>query len=234
MKIRCLIVDDEPLAIEVIVSYLDKFNEVEIVESCRNAVHAMEILKRGKIDLMFLDIQMPLLKGTDFLRSLTRPPKVILTTAFREFALEGYELNVLDYLLKPISFERFVQAMDKYFQMEDLKPSVSPVFHENNELNYINVKSDRKIVRLQVDSIIYLECKKDYVQIMTTGEKLLTNVPIYKLEEQLPAGSFLRIHRSFIVSTKYITAFNSEIIEIGEKQLPIGRYYKKRVLEQLN
>ncbi|MCK5147886.1 response regulator transcription factor [bacterium] len=235
MKTRCMIVDDEPLAIEVIKSYLKRFNDVQIVATCNDAIYALEVLKNERIDLLFLDIQLPYIKGTAFLRSLTNPPKVILITAFRDYAVEGFDLNVLDYLLKPISFERFIKAMDKYFQrsnntMDNMIIS-NPAKIRSRE--FINIKSDRKMVHLVLDDIVYIEGMKDYINIVTLNKPVITDMPLQQLEEMLPPELFLRIHRSYIIAIDKIYAFTSEIVEIMNKQLPIGRHYKKTVLERI-
>ncbi|MBN2416282.1 response regulator [bacterium] len=235
MRIRCLIVDDEPLATDVIRSYLERFEEAEVTAVCNEAVTAMEILGKQKIDLLFLDIQMPLIKGTDFLRSLRHPPAVIFTTAYRDYALEGFDLDAVDYLLKPISFERFLQAMHKFFDRyrgeSPRSPAVSPSRPADGE--YLNVRSDRRTVRLPLADILYIEGMKDYVKVVTAADEVITNVTLQELEAMLPEERFLRIHRSYIVAVPHIRAFTSEMIEIANRQLPIGRYYKKQVMETL-
>ncbi|MBN2072168.1 MAG: response regulator transcription factor [Candidatus Krumholzibacteriota bacterium] len=234
MKNRCIIVDDEPLAIEVIANHLERFSEFEIASTCANAAEALEVLKSEKIDLMFLDIQMPDIKGTDFLRLLDNPPAVIFTTAYRDFALEGYELSVLDYLVKPVSFDRFMKAINRYLDSRGKKKERSaadePIPSGNG---YINVKSERKTVRVPLDRIIYLEAMKDYVNIVSTDGHIMTNTAMHILEAGLPPENFLRIHRSYVVSIDRVNSFNSEMIETGKKQLPIGRSYKKRVMKIL-
>jgi len=232
MKTKCIIVDDEPLAIEVIESHLKKFKEIDILARCNDAIEAFEILKNKSVDLIFLDIQMPQLTGLDFLKSLAKPPKVIITTAYREYALEGYELDVVDYLLKPISFERFMKAINKYYQCVNN----SVIISDNSSVqdSYIYVKADKKVIKILLKDIFYIESLKDYVQIYTIRKSIVTKNQIGFLEEKLPADKFVRIHKSYIVSISRIDAFTSNTIEIKNKELPIGRSYKNLVLKTLN
>lgn len=231
MKTRCIIIDDEPLAIEVIESYLTKMSDMEIVAKCESAVEALAVLRKKQIDLMFLDIQMPELTGLDFLKSLSHPPKAILTTAHRKYALEGYELDVIDYLLKPISFERFLKAVNKYFKSAD---SDNKVIHEDtNEDDFIYVKENKKAVKISLDEILYIESMKDYVTFHTDKKKIITKSTMSELEEKLPAERFVRIHRSYIVAIQKIDAFTSTSVEIGKKELTIGRNYKNGVMKVL-
>ena len=226
MKHRCLIVDDEPLAIEIIESYLGKIGGFEVAGRCSDAGSALAALKSGPVDLMFLDIEMPGVKGTELLRALSDPPAVIFTTAHREFALEGYDLNVLDYLLKPVSLERFMKAVDRYLSSRAGKAGgVAGAF--------VNVRSDRKTVRLPVEEILYIEGMKDYINIVTTGGEVSTNMTLQSILGDLPPGRFIRIHRSYIVAAGRVTAFDSETVELGKKQLPVGRHYRAAVTEAL-
>jgi len=231
MKTKCIIVDDEPLAIEVIESHLSHFENIEIVARCRHALEAFEVLKSDKVDIMFLDIQMPHIIGTDFLRSLTNPPKVIFTTAYRQYAIDGFDLDVLDYLLKPISFERFLQAMNKYFELATLASQSNKDNSSNHEEgeNHIYVKADKKNHKILFKDILFIESLKDYIIIRTNEKKIVTKIPISRFEEMLPKNNFVRIHKSYIVSLDKIDSYNSEIIEIAGKELPIGRTYKKAV-----
>ncbi|MFC2135359.1 LytR/AlgR family response regulator transcription factor [Bacteroidota bacterium] len=231
MKTKCLIIDDEPLAIEVIESHLEKINDIEIAAKCENAVEAFEIIRKKNIDLIFLDIQMPELTGIDFLKSLSNPPKVILTTAYRKYALEGYELDVVDYLLKPISFERFMKAINKYYKAAGNELKV--IQEEKDGEDYIYVKENKKSIKLDFAEIKYIESLKDYVTIYTETKKVITKITMTELEEKLPSNKFIRIHRSFIVSIPKIEAFTSTSIEIGKKELTIGRNYKNSVMKAL-
>jgi len=231
MKTKCIIIDDEPLAIEVIESYLIKIDDMEIVAKCESAVDALAVLRKKQIDLMFLDIQMPELTGLDFLKSLSHPPKVILTTAHRKYAIEGYELDAVDYLLKPISFKRFLKAVNKYFKSADTKNKV--IHDEANEDDFIYVKENKKTIKISLEEILYIESMKDYVTFHTAQKKIITKSTMSELEEKLPVEKFIRIHRSYIVAIKKIDAFTATSIEIGKKELTIGRNYKNGVMRLL-
>ncbi|MFH0736777.1 MAG: LytTR family DNA-binding domain-containing protein [bacterium] len=236
MKTRCLIVDDEPLAIEVIETYLNNLSDIEIVGKCQNAVQAFEIIKKKAVDLIFLDIQMPQITGIDFVKTLLSPPKVIFTTAYRDYAIDGFDLNVVDYLLKPIPIDRFLKAMDKYY--ESIKPkfdtAVSLLQTEIKDDPYIFVKSDRKMIRILLDEIYFLESLKDYVTIYKKDKKIITKNQIGFFEQTLPHDKFLRIHRSYIVSVSKIEAYTPSSVEILNKNLPIGRNYKNEVMKKFN
>lgn len=223
-KIKCLIVDDEPLAIEVIENHISQLDGYEVVATCRNAVKAFEALATHEIDLMFLDIQMPKLTGTEFLGSIKDPPKTIFTTAYSEYALEGYDLNVVDYLVKPISFQRFLQAVNKVSAHE--KPLVS-----ENDFTFVRV--DRKNTKVLFDEIKYVEGLRDYLKIHTTSQTLVTKETMTAFVDLLPKEDFLRIHRSYLVSVRHITAFTNHDIEIGEIELPIGASFREDVLDRL-
>lgn len=236
MKTRCLIVDDEPLAIKLIESHINKLDNLEIVDSCNNAMAAFDILRKKKIDLLFLDIQMPQITGIEFLRNLKNAPKVILTTAYRQYALEGYELDVVDYLLKPISFERFLKAIDKYYHYFS---GEAPVFSTSNETGedmsaYIDVRENKKVIRVKLKDIVYIEGLNEYVGIHTGEKRIVTKNSLTKIENNLPSEQFIRIHKSFIVQISKIKAFSSILIEVDGKELPIGRNYKNIVNKALN
>jgi len=228
MKYNCLIVDDEPLAIEVIKTHVDKLGIFNIVGECSNAIEAFQILSSAKVDLMFLDIQMPGIKGTDFLKNLVNPPKVILTTAFRDYALEGYELNVVDYLLKPIPYERFIRAVDKFVNIESRKSMDST----NGKFIYLNI--NKKVHKILLEEIVYVESIKDYLSIHLLSGDLTAKHTISAFELLLPEYEFVRIHRSFIVSIGKIKGFNAQYVEVGMKELPIGPNYQSKVFEKLD
>lgn len=234
MKSKCLIVDDEPLAIEVIEAHINKIDCLELAGTCKNAFEAFNFLREKKVDLLFLDIHMPEMKGTEMLKGLKNPPKVIFTTAYREYALEGYELNVLDYLLKPVSFERFMQAIDKY--LETAVPGSDITFHTEEKRNesYIYVREKNQVHKLQACNIDYIESYGDYVNIYNASRKLTVRSTIAMLEDMLPKTDFLRIHRSFIISIAKITRFTANSVFINEKELPIGPSYRKEVFKELN
>ncbi len=229
MKTQCLIVDDEPLAIKVIESHIGKLPGLEVTGTCRNAVEAFDVLMKKPVDLVFLDVEMPEISGLDLLKSLKVRPAVIITTAYREFALDAYELDAIDYLLKPVSFERFFKAVSKYYYW---KGSGSREVHGENDVSgssFIYVRSDRKVVKVMLSDILFIESLKDYVKIHLDGEMIITKEKISHLEEKLPEKSFIRTHRSFIVAANKIRAFTAENIEIGNHEIPIGRTYKNSV-----
>jgi len=235
MKTRCIIVDDEPLAIEAIQMHVEKFDDLRLVATCLDAYQAFNVLNKKKIDLMFLDIQMPEITGLDFIRSLKNPPKVILTTAYREYAIQAFDLNVVDYLLKPISFDRFMQAIHKYYELcnSDILVPDEGDHGQEADTKHIYVRSDKKNVKIRYDEILYIESIKDYVKIVCKNRMVISKLLISEVEEKLPSNLFLRIHRSYIVYIPNIEAFSSTHIDVPGKELPIGRNYKNEVLKTL-
>ena len=234
MKIRCLIVDDEPLALDVLETYISRLDNLELVCRCNNAVEAYNCLQTEQIDLMFLDIQMPKLTGIDFLKSLPNPPKVIFTTAYRDYAVEGYELNAVDYLLKPISFDRFLKAIAKVTPQETKPVATIPTSEPDFKVAFIYLKADKKMVKVMLSDILYIESLKDYIRVKTETKEIISYQKISFLEEKLPADKFLRIHRSFIVALDKIQAFSASAVDVGKSEIPIGRFYKNEVLQILN
>lgn len=229
MKIKCLVVDDEPLAIRLIEKHIAKIDNLEVVATCNTALKAFEILNLQKIDLMFLDIKMPNITGIEFLKNLKNPPKTILTTAYRDYALEGYDLGVVDYLLKPITFERFFKAVDKFLSTNTANIEVKT--KESVPDEFILVKSGIKNYKINTNDIIYIESLKDYIKINTTGDKNITSkYKIGDIQQELNQDNFLRIHRSFIINTSKITAFTLNEIEVGGIEIPIGASYREDVL----
>lgn len=228
--IRCLIIDDEPLAIAVIKSHLAQLSEMELVASFANPVAALETIKSEKIDLIFLDIEMPVLSGIDFIKNISIVPKVIFTTAYRNYAIESYELDVVDYLLKPISFSRFIKAINKFKTMVQLPIiAMNDVSKEVPLDDHIYVNANKKFIKLEFDDISYVESMKDYVKIHSSNKNVVTKEPITSFAAKLPP-EFLRIHRSFIVNTKKVTAFTKVDVEINETEIPIGSSYKEAVM----
>ncbi|WP_347921885.1 response regulator transcription factor [Pontimicrobium sp. SW4] len=225
MKYKCLIVDDEELARELIQNHLSKFDDFELVGSCDSALEAHKALKENKVDLIFLDIKMPVLKGTDFFKNLSVKPKVIFTTAYREYAVEGFELSAVDYLLKPIVFSRFYKAIEKFTESTNKKDST---FREN----HIYIQSNKKNVKILLDEILYIESIKDYIRIHFLEDKMMIKHGITAFEKELDKR-FLRVHRSYIVNTDKVTAFTKNDIEIGKIEVPIGEYYKINALSVL-
>lgn len=237
-KIDCIIADDEALAREVIQSHAGKINRLNIVATCNNGAAVFNALKVHKPGLLFLDIQMPHITGIELLRTLKNPPAVIITTAYRDYAIEGYELNVIDYLLKPISFGRFLKAIDKYeMWVEPGKKEVPATFAEEPRVNgeaFIYIKSNKKMIRLMLYDILYIEGLKDYVKIHTAGKAYITYQTLTYFDEKLPADSFLRVHRSYIVATRHINAYTATHIEIGKENVPIGNTYAREVQAKLS
>jgi DNA-binding LytR/AlgR family response regulator len=232
MKNRCIIVDDEPPARELLASYVSRLENFEIVGQFGNALETFSILQGGSIDLMFLDIQMPGMSGLELIRSLRYVPSVILTTAFRDYATEGFDLDVCDYLVKPVSFERFMKAVSKYHQYsprffadESAKSDFQPA--------YVFIKVNKEQIKIFLDDILYIESIKDYLRIHTKSKSYITYLRLNYMLEKLPESSFVRIHKSYIVSVKCIRAFRSGSVRIDDKELPVGRFYKKNFLDNL-
>ncbi|WP_214228015.1 LytTR family DNA-binding domain-containing protein [Pedobacter sp. B4-66] len=236
MKIKALIVDDEPYAIEVIEKYVQNFPEIEIIAKCNNAIQAFQILQQGKVDLIFLDVKMPGLLGTDLIRSLKNPPKVIFTTAYQDYALDGFDLNAVDYLLKPIPFDRFLKAMDKIFEsykVNSNKISIAQQPAEQKSDVFLYLRVERKMVKVNVEDIYWVESLKDYIKVVLKDKVLISKQKISLLEELLPEDKFVRIHRSFIVAMNKIESYHSYSIDVLGKELPIGRNYKAECQKRL-
>jgi two-component system LytT family response regulator len=232
-KIQCLIVDDEPPARKILRRYIEEIPTLTLITECANALQAFAELQQQHVDLIFLDIRMPQLNGNDLLKTLKNPPKVILTTAYPEYALEGYELDVTDYLVKPITFERFLRSVNKAFPAGQFKTaSVSNEENKKNE-DFVYFRADRKMVKVMLNDILYIESMKDYIKVNTCNNILITKQSISSMEEMLPAKYFARVHRSYIVSLQKIKTFTSELIEIDSAEIPIGKFYRQGVLKLL-
>ena len=231
-EISCVIVDDEPVARDILISYIEKIPNLNLIKSCKNAIEAFEILNTQKVDLFFLDINMPEVSGLSLAKMIGKDSKVVFTTAYREYAVEGFNLKAVDYLLKPIAFERFLEAVNKYF--ETLKVG-------NNTLEKVNeiasefffVRSERKMVKINYDEILYIESLSDYVKIHQETKTIVTRETITNIEAKLPQAQFLRIHRSYIVAVKSIESYTNEFVEIKSKALPISRTYKESILKKM-
>lgn len=231
-KYSCLIVDDEELARELLASHLSQFNEFELIASCASAIEASQVLKQQAVDLIFLDIEMPVLNGTDFYRSLVHKPQVIFTTAYRDYAVDGFDLDAVDYLLKPIFFARFFNAIDKFLAIRKHQ-NHNPVDELQNVLstnqnNHIFVRKDRKQVKIIFDEILYVSGLKDYIKIHTVDQIHVVKYGMTAFEKQLPS-QFIRVHRSYIVNQNKITAYSQHDIEIDQIEIPIGVNFRQRL-----
>ena len=234
-KISCLAVDDEPPALDVIRKYISSVQALELVGTCSDAIEALNFIRQRSVDLIFLDIQMPQILGTDFLRTLKKPPKVIFTTAFRKFAIEGFELDAVDYLLKPISFERFLKAVNKVMDASlNGTLSIEPDQQMKTTTDdCIYLRSDRKMIRVALQDIMYIESIKDYIKVVASSGTIITKQSISSIEETLPKEMFMRIHRSFIVAIKKIESYSNELVWVGKAELPISRMYRLEVTRLL-
>lgn len=230
-NIACLIIDDELIAQEVISTHLSKIPNIEKVDTCNNAIEGFNFLRNNHVDLLFLDINMPEVSGISFAKSISKDIKIIFTTAYRDYAVEGFELQAVDYLLKPISFDRLLKAVNNYFD------TYSAVHSENQKPQSINefmfVRSERRMIKINFNDIIYIESYSDYLKIHLENETIVTRETISAVEAKLPSNKFLRIHRSFIIALANISSFTNEEITINRKSLPISRSYKKEVLKTL-
>ncbi|GAA4970836.1 LytTR family DNA-binding domain-containing protein [Algibacter aquimarinus] len=230
-NISCIIVDDEAIARDVIATHLAKIPHIEIVASCNNAIEAFNVLRNHTINLIFLDINMPEISGISFAKSINKDVKIIFTTAYRDFAVEGFELQAIDYLMKPISFERLLKAVNTYFDVYASNETTTATKVDPNDFMF--VRADRRMIKIDFESIIYIESYSDYIKIHLANETVVTRETISAIEAKLPNKRFLRIHRSYIIALKHITSFTNEEITINNTALTISRSYKKGVLEVL-
>ena len=227
MEYRCIIVDDEPPAISVLTKYIEETPQLKLGGTCKNAFEALNLLTRERVDLLFLDIHMPKLFGTELLRSLPHPPKTIFTSAHKDFAIEAFELDAVDYLLKPISFERFLKAVNKVLQVNN------PIAEApSSTVSFVYFRAERKMIKVFLSEILYIESYRDYVIIhLEEGRELRVKLSLNHVERMLPGNQFLRIHRSFMVSINKISAFTKTDIEIGRTEIPIGKSYTRAFLK---
>ena len=232
MKSRILIVDDEPLARKLLVGYAARIEALHLVAECGSALEAAQYLRSQRVDLIFLDIQMPELTGLQWAATLVHPPALILTTAYRDFAPEAFDLEVVDYLLKPISFERFLKAVNKFFDRAPV-PGLPALSDSSAEIGFIHLKADRKLHKIPLDEIAWIESLDDYVKVFLPQQTLITRESISSLAARLPAG-FVRIHRSFIINSKLVRSFSAEGVTIQGKELPFGRAFRRVALQQLS
>lgn len=234
MTINCMVVDDEPIARDIIASHIAATPGLELVKSCMNASEAYEGLHQHKVDLIFLDIQMPVITGTDFLRSLRNPPFVVFTTAYHNYAVEGFELNSVDYLLKPITYERFYQAMQKVHERIILKNSSQQQINSTQPAaDYIFIKQDTKLVRVNHSQISYIQAERDFSSVYVDGKRLFASMHLKMFEDTLPHPPFMRVHRSYIVNLSKIKSIKGNMIEVDTIEIPIGANYKELLFSAL-
>jgi len=229
-KFKCLIVDDEPLAIEVIETYLNRLDNFEIVGSYTEPVEGFVALKGMNVDLLFIDIEMPEFNGLDFIKTMSHSPKIIITTAYRDFAVDGFDLNILDYLLKPITFERFMKSINKF--LDQILPG--SIETNSKKDSFIIVRADRKHIKISLEEILYVQGLKDYVKIVLKNQTILTKKSIGNFYKELDAKQFMRIHKSYIVALNKITAYTKNDVEIGLHEIPIGQVYRTAFLDLMN
>ncbi|MGD9328266.1 MAG: LytTR family DNA-binding domain-containing protein [Cyclobacteriaceae bacterium] len=228
MKLSCLVVDDEQLARELLEQYISKVPFLELKGLVKNPLEVFEYLEKDTVDIIFLDIQMPDLSGIDLLKSMSSKPIVIFTTAYSEYAIESYELNALDYLVKPFSFERFMKSVNKAVELIKLKQnSAIPVSGQE----YISIHADHKIYRIRLDDILYIEGLREYVSYYTSEKRIVTLASLKNLEETLPESMFMRIHKSYIIPVRKVKAVEGNMIDLGIKKIPIGRSYRDKVFK---
>jgi DNA-binding LytR/AlgR family response regulator len=232
-KTRCLIIDDEPLAIKLIRTHLSKLDSFEIAGECKNPLKAIEFLKREKIDLMFLDINMPEMTGLDFLKNFPNPPYVIVTTAYREHAIEGYDLDVVDFLLKPISFERFLKAINRFCNRTRQSSTNGSNSVETPHKKYIHIQDGKNIFKLLYEDVFYFEGYGEYIKVITTNKTYMVRETLTEFENKFSPSLFLRIHKSYIVNVQKITRFSTSHLFIKNVELPIGRIYHDKVMNIL-
>ena len=234
-KISCLIIDDEPPARDILKKYIEGVDLLQLAGECSNAVETLSFLQNNTVELLFLDIKMPHILGTSFLRTLKNPPKVIFTTAFRKYAVEGFDLNALDFLLKPISFERFLQAVNKVMQVNiHVGEPTTPLNEPDQSHPFLYFRADRKMVKVFLEDILYIESLKDYIKVVTTSKVIISKQSIASLVEMLPKDAFVRTHRSYIIAINKIDSYDTETIQIDKVEIPIGRLYRHDVIKVID
>jgi two-component system, LytTR family, response regulator len=231
-KIKCIVVDDEPMAREILVSFIEKVSNLELIKSCKNALEAFEVINSQKVDLLFLDINMPEVSGLSLAKMIGKESKVIFTTAYRDYAVEGFNLKAVDYLLKPIAFDRFLEAVNTFFDTISIEEKTKEESYNVNS-DFFFVRSERKMVKINFDDILYIESLSDYIKISIHDKVIVTRETITNVEAKLPSQQFLRVHRSYIVSLKSIDSYTNELVEVNQKAIPISRKYKDIVLKKL-
>jgi len=234
MKLRCLLIDDEPPALKVLANYVSSINGLEIAGQCTNAIEALNVLQQKAVDVIFLDIKMPRIIGTEFLKNLTNPPKVVFVTAYRDYAVEGFELDAVDYLIKPVSFERFFKAITKLNRLIGHQIPAIAANESRDSAGFIYLRVDRDMKKIFVNDIEYIESWKDYVKVFLSGGRhFLVKRSISAVENLLSEHKFMRVHRSYLVSIGKVCGYNALSVQLGQSEIPIGRLYKQSVMERL-
>lgn len=224
MKIKCLIIDDEPLAIKVVENHLKEFQNFEVIETFNNPIEALSLLEKGNVDVLFLDINMPKMNGLDFAKTLNSKMNVVITSAYREYAVESFDLNVLDYLVKPIPFNRFLKTINKITQKVYLQKGIQKEEGSSNE-SFIFLKVDKKLIKIKFEDILYVESLKDYIKVFTTSGNYLVHKSLTSMTEELPDSNFIRIHRSYTIAIDKVKSVEGNLVEIATTKIPIGRKY---------
>ncbi|MEO8112458.1 MAG: LytTR family DNA-binding domain-containing protein [Ginsengibacter sp.] len=233
--LKCLVIDDEPPARKIIRSYIKDLPLLEFAGECGNALQSIYFLQQNNVDLIFLDIKMPQMNGNEFLKTIKNPPFVIFTTAHMDYAIEGYELDVVDYLLKPIKFDRFVKAVNKAIMLKGNNAvEEKPVTNHKPADSFVYFRCERKMIKVMLKDVLYIESMKDYVKIFTTEDMIITKLSLNAVQAMLPETEFLRTHRSFVVSLQKIKSYTHELLEINKIEIPIGKLYRNEVLDVLN
>lgn len=232
-KMSCIVVDDEPTAREILLNHLSKIEQIQVIGSCSGAIEAFNLVNMHQVDVIFLDINMPEISGLSFAKSINKDIKIIFTTAYREYAIDSYDLQAIDYLMKPISFERLYKAINLYFELHQPSIDQSPKPENSNQSDFMFVRADRKMVKINYADMVFIESLSDYLKIHTKTGSIITRETISNIEAKLPPQNFLRVHRSFIVSIAHITSYTHEYVEVEGNTIPIGRTNKSEVLERL-
>ena len=227
MKIKCILTDDEPFARKGLQGYIEKIEFLELVGICEDALQLNELLRQQPADLLFLDIEMPYMTGIEFIKNLSNPPKVIFTTAYEKYALQGFDLDILDYLLKPISFQRFLKSANKAYEYFQAQQAIQP------GAEYIFVKADNRLEKIHFSDILFVEALENYISIQTTNTKFITHLTLTSIKETLPAGRFIQPHKSFLVSIERINSIEGNMLHIGSFKIPISKYQKDEVMERI-
>jgi DNA-binding LytR/AlgR family response regulator len=225
MKIKCVIIDDEPLAIKVVENHLKEFQNFEVIETFNSPIEALPLLDKGNVDVLFLDINMPKMNGLDFAEIIKSKTNVIITTAYREYAVESFDLNVLDYLVKPVPFNRFLKTINKITQQVYLQKGETQKEEESKNDSFIFLKVDKKLVKIKFETILYIESLKDYIKVLTITDNYLVHKSLTGITEELPENNFIRIHRSYTIAIDKIKSVEGNLLEIGTTRIPIGRKY---------